>query len=143
VLLVALSGCPGSLDDPDRFRMPTCGGVGQPVCNTTTSTLPPTTLEVQTYNLKPKCGFAGCHAGAVPGGQLDLEKPNLEARLRASTSTTVICNGRPMLTPGSPDTSLMWTKLADLPPCGTKMPQVGTLTADETAKLRRWIEGLR
>jgi hypothetical protein len=105
--------------------------------------MPPTTLEVQTDILKPKCGFAGCHGGVVPAGQLDLEKPNLEARLRSVTSTTVICNGRTQLTPGSPDSSLMWTKLADLPPCGTKMPQVGTLTADETDRLRRWIEGLR
>ena len=117
VAALAFTGCPGHLDDPERFRMALCGMPGQPVCTTTTSTMAPTTAEVQSAILVPKCGFGGCHAAQFPGGGLDLASPNLEARLVSVTSSTALCSGRVMVNPGAPNASLMWTKLSDPPPC--------------------------
>ena len=115
------------------------------MCTTTTSTntTPPTTAEIQSTILVPKCGSGGCHAAMFPGGGLDLVSPNLQQRLVSVTSSTALCSGRVLVNPGAPDASLMWTKLSEPPACGTKMPEIGMLTADELAKIKAWIEGLQ
>jgi hypothetical protein len=43
----------------------------------------------------------------------------------------------------APDMSLLYTKLADAPPCGVRMPQVGpAVTANDKACVLNWIKSV-
>lgn len=35
--------------------------------------------------------------------------------------------------------SLLYRKLVDMPPCGSRMPPTGPLTAEEIGRVRAWI----
>jgi hypothetical protein len=136
VFAFAVSGCPGSLDDPDRFFP--CGGEGEPVCTTSTSTVPPLD-EV----FRPRCGLVGCHGGALPQSDLDLASIGIETRLVGRTSSTSACIGRTYVVAGAPEQSLIWQKITqNPPPCGTSvMPPTAPLSASEQDLVRAWIEG--
>jgi hypothetical protein len=40
---------------------------------------------------------------------------------------------------GNPDMSLLYRKLTDTPPCGSRMPPTGALTTDEINRVQAWI----
>jgi hypothetical protein len=44
-----------------------------------------------------------------------------------------------LVVPGNPDMSLLYRKLTDMPPCGSRMPPTGALTAAEIGRFRTWI----
>jgi hypothetical protein len=93
-LTVVLLGCPGSLENPERFvdGGAVDGGVvdggGGVVCNLD--------LEADGGVFQVSCGGGGCHQviGATPASQgLDLVSAGVKARVRAQNST---CGGKSM-----------------------------------------------
>jgi hypothetical protein len=44
-----------------------------------------------------------------------------------------------MVVPGQPEMSLLYRKLMDMPPCGTRMPPTGALNPAELDRIRTWI----
>lgn len=114
--LLALGGCVGDLDDQARFLVPagSCDEAGA--------------LEVT----RVRCATSGCHSGADPAGELDLEAEGLAARLRDVTST---CDGRALIDTRNVNASFAIEKLGDMPECGSRMPLVGDLRASEEACL--------
>jgi hypothetical protein len=68
--LSILSGCAGSLDDPQRFDAGTANGFVCPTLN----------VPVKSEILAKKC-TAGCHSAAAQMSGLDLESPNTASRL--------------------------------------------------------------
>ena len=118
---LALAGCPGTLDDPERFFPAECG-------------------DVEATLLVPRCGtLAGCHVAELPAGDLDLTTPGIAARV-VGVSATAACGGQNLADPASPETSILYLKVTDAPPCGSRMPLGSAdLTEAEQACLRDWI----
>jgi hypothetical protein len=145
VVAVSLLGCPGAIDDLERFRPPACGAAGQPACTTTTSTRPtsaPTTAEVlqQVFN---EC--IGCHSTQAPQGQFVMAFATpaaFESAMLAGTSSTTFCNGRKFVVAGEPEQSLLYLKLTAQFGCGSRMPLGVPLSTAKTDLVKRWIEGL-
>lgn len=122
LLAVALSGCPGHLDDPARFRAD-AGPVGCP--------------DVPTEIFQARCGSAGCHGPTQPAAGLDLASPDVAARVVGVGATG--CPGYVLAVPENPPASLLVQKLGPEPPCGSRMPLGGTLDDATIACVRDWI----
>lgn len=148
VAAVSLLGCPGGIDDVERFRPPVCGRPGLPACTTTTSTQPPppppppTTAEVlqEVFN-----DCIGCHSMQAPQGQFVMAFASpaaFEAAMLAGTSSTTFCSGRRFVVAGRPDQSLLYLKLTAQFGCGSRMPLGAPLSTAKTELVKRWIEGL-
>ena len=137
--VLPLTGCPGSLDDPERFLQASCGGPGQPTC---TSTNGPMLEPIQTDVLIPRCGFSGCHVQPNAQGDLDLASGGLRARVQSMTSSTALCRGQKMVVTGDPDASLLYNKLSGTPRCGVIMPLTGGIPQSEKDRIRLWIQTL-
>lgn len=118
---LALSGCPGTLDDPERFFPAECG-------------------DVEATLLVPRCGtLAGCHTAESPAGDLDLTSPGIAARV-VGVSASAACGGDDLADPASPETSILYLKVTDAPPCGSRMPLGSAdLSEAEQGCLRDWI----
>jgi hypothetical protein len=122
--LALVAACAAPLDDPQRFM----GGTG---C--------PQGLDVEADVLAVRCAGSVCHSpGDMPAGGLDLVSPDPVERVAGVDSPN--CSGQVLAVPGDPDASLIIRKLSDSPPCGSRMPLVGDLPADEAACIRDWIE---
>jgi hypothetical protein len=125
--LVAAAGCPGVLEDPDRFRAGAC-------------------LDVENEMFPRRCSTSGCHTAMEPAGMLDLQSPGVVERLIGAPAEGEECGGvvaTPLLVPGNPEGSLLYQKLGDAPPCGAKMPFTGAgLTEVEIACVAQWIRRL-
>ena len=119
--IVVASGCPGTLTDEEK-KMFQGGGACPDV---------PSLLAA-------KCGTAGCHP---QGGTLDLASSGVEARLVGKAGSPT-CSGATLADPANPTNSLLYKKINDSPPCGSKMPIGGTLTQLEVGCIEDWISGL-
>lgn len=114
-----LSGCPGTLDNPEAFGL---GGACPDI--------PPF--------LASKCGTAGCHVGPTPAQKLDLSSPGVAARVAGQPAT--LCVGNLLANPSDPMSSVLYRKLTDAPPCGGTMPIGGPpLTDAELDCIAEWI----
>lgn len=138
-----VSACPGSIDDPARFRDATVGldapsldavvavDTGSACVDYVERTLLPTT-----------CATAYCHGAVKSAGGLDLESPGLARRL-VGVRGSMGCRGVALVDPSRPEASLMVAKLRLTPGCGARMPLAGTpLTAAQIECVRAWAEGL-
>ena len=121
LLLLTTTGCPGRLEDPERFE-----GDGAGVC----------TLDVERTLLPTSCGGGGCHGSSNPAGKLDLESPGVAQRLVNVTSG---CEGKPLV--GANDSYLL-EKLHPQPSCGALMPVGTPLTAYERACIEQYVQDL-
>lgn len=120
-LAALASGCPGELEDPDRFID---GGFTCP--------------DVPNELFKNSCGGAKiCHEGAEPAAGLDLVSPGVEERLIDKKGRD--CPGI-LVDPVLPESSLIYTKLSPSTSCGSPMP-LGrpAFTAAELECVRNWI----
>jgi hypothetical protein len=123
---VAVSGCPGELDDPKRFQ-----GAGLLACDDRIHEL-----------FTDTCSSVGCHTGDHPAQGLDLASPGVEERLIGVTPTGAGCSGV-LVDPKNPAQSLLYLKLTELPPCGVPMPFGGKrLGARDLECVRSWIASL-
>ena len=116
-----LAGCPGDLEDPDRFLD---GG---------TFTCPDITGEL----FVDRCGGSICHSGAEPAAGLDLVSPGVVSRLVDQKGRD--CPGI-LVDPVDPEGSLLYDKLLPNTACGSPMP-LGRpmLSQAELACVRDWI----
>lgn len=115
------AGCPGTLDDPSRFLGPDCG-------------------DVEAELLVPRCGtLSGCHIADAPAALLDLQSPNLAERV-VNVPATITCGGGLLADPAHPQSSILYQKVADDVPCGSRMPLGSAdLTLDEQSCILLWI----
>lgn len=124
---VVVSGCPGTLDDPQRFQ--TAGSLES--CDARIDEL-----------LAKTCAASGCHSGEQPAQGLDLASPGLEKRLVGVNPTGAGCSGV-LADPKNPGQSLLYLKLTELPPCGVPMPFGGSrLSSRDLACMKTWIADL-
>jgi hypothetical protein len=121
--VVALAGCPGSLENPEAFDD------ASTVCDA------PGTI------LGPRCATSNCHDAEDPISNLDLTPDDgLAARLVGVPG--VDCAGT-LVDTTSPETSLLFTKCLAENTCAARMPITGAkLTADEEQCLLEWLSSL-
>lgn len=143
-----LLGCPGRLEDIERFATVPCGTPGQPACTTTstrtsTGTNTSTIVTAADTLIRQRCATPGCHPADNPQAGLDLATADIAGRLSDVMSPTTVCRDRILLVPGDGQASLLYDKLLDQPVCGSPMPLVGDrFTEAERAEVRAWIDGL-
>ena len=115
---LAALGCPGSLANKECFLQE----------------------ERARTILVASCAYGGCHSEKDKSTGLDLESPGAGKRLSAKAALT--CDGV-LIDAGKPDASVIYTKLSDPPPCGSRMPLAHPELAEEDkATIRAWIVGL-
>ena len=124
--LLLLTGCPGSLSDPDAF---VDGGVE--------------IKDAETI-LAESCGTTGCHDDSPQAQEgLDLISAGVESRLVDVPAMGSGCTNRILVVAGDPDSSYLIDKISNTAGiCGTQMPVVGTLAPDELVVLEQWIVDL-
>jgi hypothetical protein len=128
-----VSSClePGSLSNEDTFRLgsnfPSIALEGGPGCAEACALI------------ASKCATAECHSASDLAADLDLQSPNLVSRLSSASALTLDCFDLPLLVPGSPEQSTIFTKLLDPPACGLKMPLSGSLSKSEIDCIGRWV----
>jgi len=131
LLLVATTGCPGTLTDKERFLVDS-GTDTVPLDGTSGAC-----GDVVTRIFQPQCGSSGCHGALAPQQNLDLVSAGVAARVVGVNGTE--CSGV-LANPTSPETSLLYTKLSTHPPCGAQMPLAGTaLSSADMACVLEWI----
>ena len=116
--ILVVSGCPGTLTEEEKKIFQ--GGGSCP--------------DVPSL-LLAKCGIAGCHP---QGGTLDLASSGIETRL-VGKAASMTCGGAVLANPADPAGSLLFKKLEDAPPCGTKMPLGSSLSPLEIDCIKAWI----
>lgn len=118
-----LGGCPGSLEDKERFLG---GGGDGGGCG-----------DVPARIFQPSCTGTGCHGSKSPQQGLDLESPGVAMRVVGVRGTG--CMGV-LADPQSPEASLLYMKLLDPPTCGSRMPLARPpLGAADIECIRAWI----
>jgi len=138
VALSFLTGCPGKLEDKERFLvdagnldepdtgMPSEAGVGMGACG-----------DVPTRIFVPTCGGTGCHSATAPQQSLDLASPGVAARVVGVAAQ--VCSGT-LADPANPAGSLIYTKLAPTQSCGAPMPLARPPLSDtDAACVLAWI----
>lgn len=121
--LLVLSGCPGSLSNPELFDE-------EASCVGGTDNIP--------QLLRETCGGdTTCHGVNNPQLGLDLVSPDVASRLVGVTST---CMQRVLIEPGAPESSYVLTKVLEQPPCGLRMPLDGNLEPRDQACLQQWVQ---
>ena len=123
---VLLTACQGSLSNPDEFGD---GGVAIKDADTI---------------LAESCGTTGCHDATSQAQEgLDLLSPNVESRVVDVNAAGEGCTDQILVVAGDPDSSYLMNKILNTPGiCGTQMPVVGILPANEIEVLRQWIVDL-
>ena len=119
-LATLCAACPGSLDDPGRFLD---GASGCP--------------DVPSAIFAVRCTASGCHTAKDRAQNLDLQSPDVAARLVGVPAT----GGAGLLVdPMSPEQSVLYAKLSPSPPYGARMPSGKEPLDDATiACILRWI----
>ena len=128
---LALWGCAGSLEHPERFLVDAgvdagSGGPSDGGCDPVTQIFP------------PSCTTSACHSAQSQQGNLDLESPGLPKRLVDKQA-----HGGPglLIDSKNPAQSVMLLKLTDNPPFQFQMPLgAPPLSPDELACLQGWVQ---
>lgn len=136
VALSVLPGCPGNLENPERFSD---GGTMMPADN-----IPACLANIFSAKQPPgKCAGNGCHSAGGTlelGGDLDLTSPGVGARLLNASATHAgvdldggaTCPPAKLIDAANPAASWLLVKINGAQgTCGSAMPQVGTLTSTE------------
>lgn len=144
-LFALAPACAGKLEDPDRFDQVLAqyvdSGAGSFIRDPGPALAqdagggdapPPCVTEL----FRETCGVAGCHDEASTA--LDLVSPGVTGRLVDQSSATELCEGRVFID-SSGAASLLIDKLQPSPPCGSRMPLVGTLSAAQRSCLKDWV----
>ncbi|HEY6562615.1 MAG TPA: hypothetical protein VI072_35350 [Polyangiaceae bacterium] len=121
----AITGCPGALDNPERFLDGSAGGSDN--CGSIPQLLQQT------------CSGSACHSSADSGTGLDLVSTAVAERL-VGVPGSAACGDRLLIDPNDPANSLLLLKLDEPPPCGSRMPLGSELTAEQKACVRTWID---
>ena len=121
-----LAGCPGKLRDPERFGDGGVdGGGGGSDCP-----------DVPTEIFATKCAGSSCHGGSTPAQSLDLVMPDVAMRVVGVQAKE--CKGT-LADPSNPEASVLYTKIAPGPTCGSRMPLGPALSDGDIACVKEWI----
>lgn len=144
-----LVGCPGTLDDKERFLVDagSAGSAGAAGNATGGGEDAGTTLDsgpdlgpcgdVVARIFVPSCGGTGCHGPSGAQQDLDLVSPGVAARV---VGVSGIGCSAVLADPANPEGSLIYQKLSPTPPCGSPMPLARpALTDEDVACVRAWI----
>lgn len=147
-----VAACAGDLENPERFASLAGGdgGGGVPDASPPLDTgVAPPVLDAGggggepacvTDTLASVCGTTACHGPGAP--QVDLVSPGVRARVvDQPASAAGLCAGRTYVASDGSG-SLLLDKLVDPPPCGSKMPLVGAITAVQSQCLADWVGAL-
>src|SRR5438093_8658979 len=127
---LALQGCAGSLEHPERFAVD-AGGDGGSVLESDGGCEPVTQI------FPPSCTTSACHSAQSQQGSLDLESPGLPKRL-----VNKAAHGGPglLIDAKNPAQSVLLLKLTDTPPFQFQMPLgAPPLSPDEVTCLQGWV----
>jgi hypothetical protein len=86
--------------------------------------------------LVPDCAGAGCHSSRDKAQGLDLQSPNLAARLVGAAATE---GSGLLIDPAAPSSSVLYTKLTATPPFGARMPLGAALDGTTTGCVLAWV----
>ena len=141
---LALLGCDGTPSPKGAPATQDAGGDGASAPDAYVAVLPcePTLASIQASIFEVTCQFEYCHGASAASG-LWLLDPHVERELVGVRSAG--CPGWTLVTPGSPERSLLWQKItSDHPPCrGNRMPYgLGRLPPQAIECVRGWIESL-
>jgi len=97
--------------------------------------------------LAPSCASSSCHDAQEPEGALDLSggPDAVLQRITGAPAEGALCvaSGTPILTPGSPERSLLYVKMAATSSsevCGNRMPQAGNPPSEQAlCAIEAWI----
>ena len=132
--LLALTGCPGTLHDKERFLTDAAPSGDADADD------PGACGDVVTRIFVPSCGGTGCHGAMAPQQGLDLVSAGVAARVVGVSGTG--CAGT-LAAPADPTSSLLYTKLSPNPGCGSQMPLARPALSDaDAACILAWIAGL-
>jgi hypothetical protein len=110
-------GCPGSLDDPGRFLDAGAADASAPV-EGDEAAAGGSCPDVPGL-LAQSCTASSCHSASTKAQGLDLQSPDVAARLVGVPAT----EGAGLLVdPSAPSKSVLYAKLTASPPFGARMP---------------------
>jgi hypothetical protein len=139
----AITGCPGHLENPDRFDITgstgtgTTDGASAGGGGVSTSASGGNTCPDVPKLFVMRCGTAGCHGGDAPVQGLDLASPNLASRVVGAMAKQC---AEPLADPMNPEGSVLYKKLKPSPTCGpSQMPIGAMLSTAEVACVKAWI----
>jgi outer membrane protein assembly factor BamB len=95
--------------------------------------------------LAVRCAGPVCHSSNMTGGSLNVTAGATASAVRTTlisrpaSGSECASSGLSLVEPGQPDKSLLYLKLTATPPCGSRMPPTGPLTAAEIDRVRTWI----
>jgi hypothetical protein len=141
-LQAATVGCPGTLDDPARFFDTDGGQLGLASDLTEgeggeLSGDAPNCPDVPQTVFLPTCTGSTCHSSQNQAQGLDLQSPNLSARLVNVPSTE---GSGLLIDPSAPSSSVLYTKVTAKPPFGARMPEGATpLDSATIACVLAWV----
>ena len=127
LISLGATGCPGTLADKERFLVDAAApDGGGNACG-----------DVPTRIFVAQCGGSGCHGASAPQQGLDLESPDLAARVVGIPAVSCAAT---LADPADPASSFLYTKLAVKPPCGAQMPLARPpLGSADVACVLAWI----
>lgn len=146
-----LGGCPGTLEDKQRFLAAagsagaTSGGRdgGSSAAGSDAGPDPDAGPDlgpcgdVVARIFVPSCGGTGCHGATAAQQDLDLVSPGVAQRVVGVPGlgcSTLLAD------PANPEASLIYQKLSPTPPCGSPMPLARPALGDEDAAcILAWI----
>lgn len=123
---MALTACPGSLENPGRFL-----DGGEVDGGGSDAGFSCTPANVENLIFIPSCGGAGCHGPTNPSNGLDLQSAGVAARLGGVS----MCMSKPM-------SSFMLEKLHPSPACGSQMPLGRSLPDEQIACIATYLSSL-
>jgi outer membrane protein assembly factor BamB len=94
--------------------------------------------------LAPRCAGPVCHSGGMTGGSFNVMGASASAVRttlldKPAGGTECMSSGLSLVKASQPDQSLLYRKLTDMPPCGSRMPPTGALPAGDLERIRKWI----
>ncbi len=117
------------------------GAAASALPSTSGCTKKPEPVECDVYKVfENSCDGVGCHGSEGPRANLDLVSPGVDQRLFHQPGSSE-CDERKLVFPGRPEDSLLYIKVNDSSPfCGRQMPINGSLSANEVACIKSYIE---
>jgi hypothetical protein len=139
-----IAGCPGKLDDKQRFLdyvPPEAGpdaeatleagpGAGGGPSNGACG-------DIIDRVFAPSCGDTGCHGAVAPQQGLDLVSPDVASRVVGVSGKACVSV---LADPANPEASLLYKKLLPAPGCGAQMPLARPpISSEDVACVLAWI----
>jgi hypothetical protein len=122
---LACAGCPGKLENPERFLDAGDDGTVVPVDDGGGGEAGDGGCPDVPNDIFAKvCGTAGCHGAMNPSNGLDLASPNVGSRLLCARATG---GSGYLIDPTDPKASVLYEKLTATPPFDSRMPLGGQL----------------